>query len=55
VQNFHQSTWDYEIVYADRFSDDEQLLVTEFLWKTKNMNLGGGEAKFYVLFYGDNS
>jgi hypothetical protein len=25
------------------------------LWKTKNMNLGGGEAKFYVLFYGDNS
>jgi hypothetical protein len=42
MQNLHQSTWDHEILYADRFSKDEQLLVRPFLWKIKNTNVEGG-------------
>jgi hypothetical protein len=25
LQDLHQSTWDYEILYADRYSKDRQL------------------------------
>jgi hypothetical protein len=27
LQNLHKSTWDHEIVYADRYSEGEQLLL----------------------------
>jgi hypothetical protein len=36
MQNLHQSTWDHEILYTDRSSKDEQLLIRPFLSKTKN-------------------
>jgi hypothetical protein len=39
MQNLHQSTWDHEILYADRSSKDEQLLIRPFLSKTKNTNM----------------
>jgi hypothetical protein len=39
MQNLHQSTWDYEILYTDRYSKDEQLLIRPFLSKTKNTNM----------------
>jgi hypothetical protein len=29
-----------KILYDDRSSNDEQLSITTFLWKTKNTNLG---------------
>jgi hypothetical protein len=31
MQNLHQSTWDHEILYTDRSSKDEQLLIRPFL------------------------
>jgi hypothetical protein len=40
MQNLHQSTWDHEILYTDRSSKDEQLLIRQFLSKTKNTNMG---------------
>jgi hypothetical protein len=38
-ENLHQSTWDHEILHADRSSKDEQLLIRPFLLKTKNTNM----------------
>jgi hypothetical protein len=35
VQNLHQSTWDYEILYSDRASEDEKLLIDNFREKLK--------------------
>jgi hypothetical protein len=38
----HQTMWDYEILYADRSSKDEQLLIRPLLRKTKkNTNMVG--------------
>jgi hypothetical protein len=39
MQNLHQSTWANEILYTDRSSKDEQLLMRSFLSKTKNTNM----------------
>jgi hypothetical protein len=39
MQNLHQSMWDHEILYIDRSSKDEQLLMGAFLSKTKNTNM----------------
>lgn len=41
MQNLHQATWDHVILYADRYSHDEQLLLTHFSEEktTKNMNV----------------
>jgi hypothetical protein len=51
MQNLHQSTWDYEIVYTDRSSKDEQLLIRPFLSKTKNTNMAAvWMLKFVVCF-----
>jgi len=56
MQNLHQSTWDHEILYADRSSKVKQLLTRQFLLKNKNMNMAGGwKLKIYILFYRDNS
>jgi hypothetical protein len=49
--NFHQSTWDQNILYANRCSEDEQLLLRQFLWKIKNMNMAGSwSLKFTFCF-----
>jgi hypothetical protein len=40
-RDLHRSTWDHEI-YADRSSEDEQLLIPPLLRKIKNTNTGGG-------------
>jgi hypothetical protein len=50
IQNLHQSTWDREILYADRSAKDKQHLVIPLLWKTKNTNMAGG-WKFKYIFY----
>jgi glycogen debranching enzyme len=39
MQNFHQSTWNHETLYADRSSEDEQLLIRRVLRKTKHTNM----------------
>jgi hypothetical protein len=39
MQKLHQSTWDHEILYTDRSSNDEQLLIKPFLSQTKNTNM----------------
>jgi hypothetical protein len=56
MQNLHQSTWDHEILYSDRSSKDEQLLITPSLSKTKKYEHGGQlNVKIHSLFCGDNS
>jgi hypothetical protein len=56
MQNLHQSTWDHEILYTDRSSKDEQLLVRPFLSKAKKYEHGGRlNVKIHSLFCGDNS
>jgi hypothetical protein len=42
MQNFYQSTWEHETLYADRASEDEQLLTRPYSRKTKNANMAGG-------------
>jgi hypothetical protein len=37
---FHQSMWDLDILSADRFSKDEQLLGRPILLETKYSNMG---------------
>jgi hypothetical protein len=50
-ENFHLSTWDRDILYADRSSEDEQLLIRLFLRKTKSTNMAGGlNVKFTFCF-----
>jgi hypothetical protein len=39
MQNLHQSMWDHGILYTDRSSKDEQLLIRPVLSKTKNTNI----------------
>jgi hypothetical protein len=39
MQNLNQSTWEHEILYTDRSSKDEKLLIRPFLSKTKNTNM----------------
>jgi hypothetical protein len=41
MQNLHQSTWDYAILYAERSSEDEQLLIGPHLRESKNTNMAG--------------
>jgi hypothetical protein len=56
MQNFHQSTWDHEILYTDRYSKDKQLLMRPVLSKTKKYEHGGQlNVKIHSLFCGDNS
>jgi hypothetical protein len=42
MQNLHWSTSDQETLNADRSSKDEQLFISPFLGKPKNMNVEGG-------------
>jgi hypothetical protein len=51
MQNLHQSTWDHEILYTDRSSNDEQLLMKPVLSETKNTNMAAiWMLKFIVCF-----
>jgi hypothetical protein len=42
MQNFHPSTFDHEMLYADRPSEDEQPLINLLYQEIKNMNMMGG-------------
>jgi hypothetical protein len=42
IKNFHQLTWDHEILYADRASECEQILIRPLSRETKNTNIVGG-------------
>jgi hypothetical protein len=47
---------EHEILYTDRSSKDEQLLMRSFLSKTKKYEHGGQlNVKIHSLFCGDNS
>jgi hypothetical protein len=41
-KNLHKPTWDHEILYADRSSEEEQLLIRPHLRKTKSTAMVGG-------------
>jgi hypothetical protein len=56
MQNLHQSTWDHEILYTDRSSEDEKRLIGQFFVKNKKYEHGGRlNVKIHSLFCGDNS
>jgi hypothetical protein len=56
MKNLHQSTWVYEILYADRLSEDEQLLRIIAFPKNEECGHGGWlKYKIRILFCGDNS
>jgi hypothetical protein len=56
MQNLHQSKWDHKILYADRTSEDEQLLIRPLLRELKKYEHGGRlNVKVNILFYGENS
>jgi hypothetical protein len=56
MQNLHQSTWDHEILSADRSSEDEQPLMKPFFVKNKKYEHGGQlNVKIHSLLCGDNS
>jgi hypothetical protein len=42
MQKLHQSVWGHEILYDDKPSMGEQLLMRLLLRETKNMNMVGG-------------
>jgi hypothetical protein len=50
IQNLHQSTWDHNILYADRSSEDEQLLTRPLLRECKNTKMAVC-SKLYFIFY----
>jgi hypothetical protein len=52
MQHLNQSAQGHEMLYADRYSMDEQVLFTAFVKKK-----GGGRLKVTtrVLFYGDDT
>jgi hypothetical protein len=55
MQNLRQSTWEYEILYADRSSVDEQLSTRPLLTKMKKYDHDGRlNIKIHILFYEDN-
>jgi hypothetical protein len=41
-EKFSQLTWDHEILYADRASESEQILIRPLSRETKNTNIVGG-------------
>jgi hypothetical protein len=41
TQNLHQSTWNHEIVCADRPSEDEHFLIRPIMRKIKKYEQGG--------------
>jgi hypothetical protein len=55
MQNFHQLTWDHKILYTDRSSKDEQLLINHFCKNKKYEHSDRLNVKIHSLFCGDNS
>jgi hypothetical protein len=41
MQNLHPSVWDHEILFADTYSNDEQLLIKLLLQENKNTDMAG--------------
>jgi hypothetical protein len=52
--NFNQSMRVHEILYANRSSNDEQRLLTQFLYKKRERG-SQLKVKTDILYYGDNS
>jgi hypothetical protein len=50
MKNLHQPTWDHEMLYTDRYLNDERLLIRPFLWETKNTNVEGSWILKFVLW-----
>jgi hypothetical protein len=51
MQDLQKSMWNHKILYADRFSEVEQLLIRPLLRESKNTNMvGGRNLKFRFCF-----
>jgi hypothetical protein len=56
MQNLRQSTWEHDILYTDKSSKNEQLLMRPFLSKNKKYEHGGRlNVEIHSLFCGDTS
>jgi hypothetical protein len=51
MQNLRRSTWGHEILHVDRFSEDEQLLITSLLRESKNANVAGGWTLKFTFYF----
>jgi hypothetical protein len=51
----NQSAWHHVILYADRFSEDEQLLIKNTFAKNKKYEHGWRLEFKICILYGDNS
>jgi hypothetical protein len=45
MQNLHQSTYDHEILYSDRSSEDEETYNKNRFARNQSTNTGGGDLK----------
>jgi hypothetical protein len=51
MQNFYQSMWYNDTLYADKSLENRQLLIKPLLWETKDTNIAGGwSLKFTFRF-----
>jgi hypothetical protein len=51
MQNLLQLTWDHGILYTDRSSKDEQLLIRPILSKTKNTNMAAVWMLKFIIWF----
>jgi hypothetical protein len=52
TQNLHQSMWVHNILYADRYLEDEQILIRPLWRESKSMNMADGwklKFTFYIM------
>jgi len=50
MQNLHPSTWEHDILYADRNLKNEQLLTKRVFFKTSTTTEGGWMLQFIFCF-----
>jgi hypothetical protein len=56
VPNLHRWTWGHKLLYADRSSEDEQVLIRPLFSRNQKYEHGGRlKIKINILFYEDNS
>jgi hypothetical protein len=51
MKNLHQSMWDHIILYSDRSSEDEQLLMRPLMRESKNINMASGWMVKFTFYF----
>jgi hypothetical protein len=53
MQNLQQSSWDHEILFGDRYSEDEQLLVRTLLRESKSTSNSRNTLRIFFILFND--